>query len=91
MEMARQVVAVLAVFALLGAMLWMLRNGGMATFRGFGAKARVRQLESVERLVLTANHSLHLVRIGGKEVVVATHPQGCALLVEHPTNGAGLP
>jgi flagellar biogenesis protein FliO len=87
MEMARQVISVLAVFALLGAMLWMLRNGGFARFRGFGVKARVRQLESVERLVLTANHSLHLIRIGGKEVVVATHPQGCALLVEHPANG----
>ena len=43
---------------------------------------RGRSLESVERLALTPQHSLHLVRIGGREVVVATHPQGCALLTE---------
>jgi flagellar biogenesis protein FliO len=84
MEMARQVVSVLAVFALLGAVLWTLRNGGLATFRrrrGFRVR-RGRQLESIERLTLTAQHSLHLIRIGEKEVVVATHPHGCALLTD---------
>ena len=40
----------------------------------------MKRLESIERLTLTATHSLHLVRIGEREVVVATHPQGCTLL-----------
>ena len=30
---------------------------------------------------------LHLVRINGRELVVATHPQGCALLLEIPGGG----
>jgi flagellar biogenesis protein FliO len=81
MDVARLVLSPLAVFALLGAFLWTVRKGGLARFRGFNG-ARAPQLESKERLVLTAHHSLHLVRIGGKEVVVATHPHGCALLVE---------
>ena len=88
MEVARQVISVLAVFTLLGAALWMLRNGGFAKFRGFGP-ARARQLETVERLPLTAHHSLHLVRIAGKEVVVATYPQGCAVLVENQAANCG--
>lgn len=83
MEMARQILSVLAVFGLLGAMLWLLRGGGRVRFRGLGAGPRPKQLASLERLPLTANHALHLVRIGSREVVVATHPQGCALLVEH--------
>jgi hypothetical protein len=29
---------------------------------------------------LTAQHAVHLVRIDGRELVVATHPQGCSLL-----------
>lgn len=82
MEIARQMASVVAVFALLGAMLWLLRGGGWLKLRGARGGC-ARQLVSVERLALTATHSLHLVRIGGKEVVVATYPQGCALLVEN--------
>ena len=81
MEALRQVSAVLAVFGLLGAALWMLRRGGMATARGW-RRPQGKSLESMERLSLTPQHALHLVRIQGRELVVATHPQGCALLLE---------
>jgi flagellar biogenesis protein FliO len=83
MEIMRQVSAVLLVLALLGAALWTLRRGGSLRFgRTPGGPGRGRALESVERLSLTPTHALHLVRINGQEVVVATHPQGCALLTE---------
>ena len=81
MEIARQVLSVLGVFALLGGLLWMLRRGGFASLRVGGG--RPRKIESLERMALTANHSLHLVRIGEREVLLATHPQGCSLLIEH--------
>ena len=80
MELARQMSAVMAVFGLLGTLLWMLRRGGFAAMRT--AVRGARSLESIERLALTQNHSLHLVKIRGREVVVATHPNGCAVLVE---------
>ena len=82
MEVAREVFSVLSVFALLGTALWALRGGGWVKFIGLRGVAGARRLESIERLPLTANHALHLIRIGGKEVVVATHPQGCALLID---------
>lgn len=86
MEIARQVMAVLFVFVLLGAALWTVRRGGRLGFgRVLRTPARTRSLESVERLALTPQHSLHLVRIAGREVVVATFPQGCALLTERTT------
>jgi flagellar biogenesis protein FliO len=61
-----------------------LRIGALAPFRlGFGRRpGRERSLASVERLTLTPQHSLHLVRIQGREVVVATYPHGCAVLTE---------
>lgn len=80
MEIVRQALAILAVFALLGAALWTLRRGGRMALRGGSRKCR--SLESIERLALTPQHALHLVRIRGREVVVATHPEGCAVLVD---------
>lgn len=88
MEIARQVLSILFVFGLLGAALWSLRRGGRVSFRGLflsglslkGSAPKTRSLEAMERLALTPQHSLHLVRIRGREVVVATHPQGCAVL-----------
>lgn len=83
MEIARQVLSVLAVFALLGGALWVLRRGGSASFRGWPrAQKREKAIEPLERLALTPQHSLHLVRIEGRELVVATHPQGCVLLLD---------
>lgn len=89
MEIARQISAVMLVFALLGAALWTLRHKGSLRFPGRPRTAgRGRSLESVERLALTPTHSLHLVRINGHELVVATHPQGCELLADK-AQGAG--
>jgi flagellar biogenesis protein FliO len=83
-EIARQVLSVLAVFGLLGVVLWALRRAGTTRFKLGSKQGRGRALESVERLALTPQHSLHLVKIRGREVVVATHPHGCSLLSENP-------
>jgi len=81
----RQALSVLLVFSLLGLALWKLRRPGSA-FRPPWRKqgAATRALEPVERLALTPQHVLHLVRVQGHEIVLATHPNGCTLL-----NGAG--
>jgi flagellar biogenesis protein FliO len=75
-EFIRQMLSVLIVLALLGAAVWRLR-----TTRGIGLKESSR-LKSAGRLALTAQHAVHLVRVDGREMVVATHPQGCSLLCE---------
>jgi flagellar biogenesis protein FliO len=82
-SMFRQVLAIVLVFALLGVTLWKLRRGGnplaaLGQWRGTAAGGRA--LESVERLALTPQHALHLIRIQGREIVIATHPHGCTLL-----------
>jgi flagellar biogenesis protein FliO len=90
-ELARQVGSILLVFALLGAALWLIRRRGSlarAPWRERGR--RVRSLSSIERVTLTAQHAVHLLRIEvqgeAREILLATHPQGCTLL-----NSAALP
>lgn len=77
----RQALSVLLVFLLLGLALWKLRRPGSAFRPPWRTTATtVRSLEAVERLALTPQHVLHLVRVQGREVLVATHPQGCTLI-----------
>jgi flagellar biogenesis protein FliO len=83
--MLRQLLSVLLVFSLLGAALWALRRWSAVSFRTGRWRrqpARSRALHSVERLALSPQHSLHLVQIDGRRLVVATHPHGCSLLIE---------
>jgi flagellar biogenesis protein FliO len=83
MDVLRQVFSVLLVFSLLGAALWALRRGGRISFQGFARKrilGNTRSMVAVERLALTPQHTLHLICIHGREILVATHPQGCSVV-----------
>ncbi len=77
----QQVLAVFAVLGLLMASLWWLRQRGIAQFSGGLKMRRTRKnLELVERLALAPQHSLHLVRYGGRSLLIGVSPAGCALL-----------
>ncbi|MEO5922875.1 MAG: flagellar biosynthetic protein FliO [Bryobacteraceae bacterium] len=76
-DFIRQGLAVLVVFALLGAAVWKLRGGPLLLSR-----SERPRLASIGRLALTPQHAVHLLRIDGREMVVATHPQGCSVLNE---------
>jgi len=92
MDVLRQVFSVLLVFSLLGATLWALRRGGRISFQGFARKrilGNTRSMVAVERLALTHQHTLHLVRINGREVLVATHPQGCTVVANATERAMG--
>jgi flagellar biogenesis protein FliO len=85
MDVLRQVFSVLLVFSLLGVALWALRRGGRVSFQGFARKripGHSKSMAVVERLALTPQHTLHVVRVNGREVIVATHPQGCTVIAE---------
>lgn len=85
MDVLRQIFSVLLVFSLLGGVLWALRRGGRVSFSGLARKrilGNTRSLIAVERLSLTPQHTLHIVRVNGREVLVATHPQGCSVVTE---------
>ena len=86
MESLQQAGGVLFVLALLGGTLWLLRSRGLAQFglKGAGGSGRQRSIKVVERLPLTPQHSLHLVEVAGRTVLIATSPNGCAILDHLP-------
>jgi flagellar biosynthetic protein FliO len=81
MDVIEQTTAVALVLTLLGATLWFLRRKGLAVFTVPG-RTRSRRMECVERLPLGPQHTLHLVRLGDSELLVASSPSGCSLVKE---------
>ena len=81
MDIVRQLASVFFVLGLLILVVWILRRRNLVQFRARSSRGRRRRvLESLERLPLSPQHSLHLVRIGDRMVVLAAHSGGCTLL-----------
>ncbi len=78
--MTEQVAMVLIVFALLGGVLWMLKKRGLASLALPSRRGASRRLEVLERVPLTPQHAVHLVRVSGKVVLIGTAPSACTLL-----------
>jgi flagellar biogenesis protein FliO len=78
--MYQQVLAVFLVLSLLAGLLWFLRSRGLAHYRGPAGRKSARHLEAVARLPLTAQHSVHLIRVADHMVLLALSPSGCTLV-----------
>lgn len=86
MEYLQQMLAVLAVFGFLGGALWWLRQRGFARFAVPSVKKSSSVLSQVERLPLSATHSLHLVRMADRAILLASWPGGCQAIESSPWN-----
>ena len=86
MEAVQQMLAMCLVLGLLGGALWWLRRKGFARFSTPVFGKSERQMQLLERLPLSPGHALHLVRVEGRTLLVASSPGGCALL--DASNGA---
>ena len=81
MEGAQQILAVLFVLGLLGGTMLLLRGRGMVRFTGMGVKrSGGKRMQSLERLPLTPQHSLHLISVSGRVLLIAVSPGGCTVL-----------
>ena len=89
MDIVRQSLAITFVFALLWGALWFLRKKGAAGFPKRHSGARL--LESVAKLPLSGQHSVHVVRVGDRELVLGLHPSGVTLLAERSHDATQLP
>ena len=83
MELGGQLMATAGVLSLLAALLWWLRRRGWAV-PAAGGRAAGRRLQTMERLPLGPQHTLHLVRMGDEALLVACSPGGCTLLDKAP-------
>jgi flagellar biogenesis protein FliO len=79
-EEMQQTMAVVAVLMALGGAIYLLRSKGIVQFGMKNAGAGVRRLQAIERLPLTPQHSLHLVKVAGRVMLIAVSPQGCSIL-----------
>ncbi len=76
--------AVAFVLLLLCGMLYLMRQRGLASFQRVAGRAGLpRMMESVERIPLGPQQTLHLVRVGNRNYLVALGPGACQItLVE---------
>jgi flagellar biogenesis protein FliO len=79
MDVIRQVSAVAGVVTLLIVTLRVLRRRGWAGVLPAG-KRTARRLACLERLPLAPQHTLYLIRLGERELLVASSPTGCSLI-----------
>jgi hypothetical protein len=89
MEVIGQITAVAGVFGLLFAVLWWLRHRGFAQitgFKPFSIRQSTRRMERIEKLVLSPQHTLHLIRLGETALIVAASPAGCSLIRALPSS-----
>lgn len=81
MEMFEQFAAVGVVLGLLFAALWILKRKGYARISSRASRDDgAPRLEVIDRLSLTPHHSLHLVRLADRTLLVGISPNGCDLL-----------
>ena len=79
----QQFLAVILVLLSLWGAVWFLRRKGLAVRSAplLGRK-QAHSIEQVDRMRLTPQHSIHLLRVEGRKLLVAVHPQGVTLLSE---------
>jgi flagellar biosynthetic protein FliO len=81
MELFQQLFIVLAVLGLLCGGLWVLKRKGWArTGLRRNRDDNQPRLEVIDRLPLTPHHSLHLVRLADRTLLIGLSPHGCNLL-----------
>ena len=81
MEAIQQTLVVVFVRGLLGGTLYWLRRKGLAQFNVTGVgRTGARRMQTLERLALTPQHSLHLVNVSGRVLLIAVSPGGCSVL-----------
>jgi flagellar biosynthetic protein FliO len=80
--MVQQTLAVFLVLALLVLALWFLRRKGLAKMNLAvgGRRTAAGRIQVVDRKPLTASHSLHLVRVQDRLILVGISPGSCQTL-----------
>lgn len=82
--MLQQMLGVVTVLALLAGTLWWLRRRGIASVVTLARRGQSDIVQHVQRLPLSPTHSLHLIRVSGRAILLACSPSGCQLLESAP-------
>jgi flagellar biogenesis protein FliO len=80
--------AAVAVLGCLALALYWARRKGLTQFAG---RSPAKEVQVVERVALTPQHSLFVVRAGGERLLLGVSPAGCQLLGTMPPGEGVLP
>lgn len=86
MEMFQQLLVIAVVLGGLCALVWFLKRKGFAySSRAYSRMGRKNgnggpRLEVIDRLALTPQHSLHLVKLADRTLLIGLSPSGCNLI-----------
>jgi flagellar biosynthetic protein FliO len=84
MEMLQQLLAVALVLGALCTLVWALKRKGWAAGGLSKTRETQTQLEVIGRLALTQQHSVHLIRLADRVLLVGLSPSGCNVLESAP-------
>ena len=77
MEFVQQIAGVILVFGLLGVLVWFAKG---RSFTLPVRSSRPRRMEILERLVLSPQHSVHLINVDGRTILIGVSPGSCQKL-----------
>ena len=78
-----QLVAILFVLAVLWGIVMLLQKRGLAIVNSsLRSRKQTSILQQLDKMRLTPQHSIHLLRIDSRTVLIAVHPQGVTVLEE---------
>ncbi|MBV8864664.1 MAG: flagellar biosynthetic protein FliO [Acidobacteriaceae bacterium] len=88
--MLQQLLAIFLVLGLLIGTLYLLRRRGLARFSGKLARVggRPKQMQVLEKIALSPQHSLHLVNVRNTVFLIGVSPSGCTKIGLLPRSGS---
>jgi flagellar biogenesis protein FliO len=84
-----QILSVLLVLLLLGGLLWASRRRGVLWLKPHGTRGAGPDVVVLARRVLTSQHTLFLVEIRGRSLLIATSPGNCHVLERFDAGDSG--
>lgn len=87
MDLSQQLIAIIVVLGVLFGLLWVMKRKGWAHVRSRGRRGPTARLEVLDHLVLTPHHSIHLIQLADRTLLVGLSPNGCNLLESAPAQG----
>jgi flagellar biogenesis protein FliO len=82
-EIYRQFGGIVLVLLMLAGLLWFAKRRGLARL-GFRNRGGERIVTVLERVSLTPQHTLHVLVVGGRRLLLTSSPGNCQLITELP-------
>jgi flagellar biogenesis protein FliO len=77
-----QLLTMLLLFSVLGGAFWYTRRLGLVRWSLRAPNANAQAVNVVQRIVLTPNHTAHLIEVGGRQILIGCSPRSCEMIAD---------